>query len=134
MLVIFGMAYTFAAFFPALSTEFGATRGQTAIVFSLSGFIYFGIGAFSGLLADRIGPRPVILAGILLVAAALALTAFAGALWQIYLLYGLGLGIGVGLAYVPAIAGSCAGEGSPPASPSPASASARCWRRPSPAG
>lgn len=103
MMVIFGMAYTFAAFFPALSAEFGATRGQTALVFSLSGFIYFGIGAFSGMLADRIGPRPVILAGILLVAAALALTAFAGSLWQIYLLYGLGLGIGVGLAYVPAI-------------------------------
>jgi len=103
MMVIFGMAYTFAAFFPALSSEFGATRGQTAMVFSLAGFIYFGIGAFSGMLADRIGPRPVILAGILLVAAALALTAFARDLWQIYLLYGLGLGIGVGLAYVPAI-------------------------------
>lgn len=103
MMIIFGMAYTFAAFFPALAAEFGATRGQTALVFSLAGFIYFGIGPLSGALADRTGPRPVILAGILLVAAALALTAASGALWQIYLLYGLGLGIGVGLAYVPAI-------------------------------
>jgi MFS family permease len=103
MLVIFGMAYTFAAFFPALTAEFGATRGDTSLVFALAGFLYFSIGGASGALADRIGPRPVVLAGVALIAAALALTGLAARLWQVYALYGLGLGLGVGLAYVPAI-------------------------------
>lgn len=103
LLVIFGMAYSFAAFFPALAGEFGATRGDTSLVFALAGFLYFGIGGLSGALADRVGPKPVVVAGIVLIAAALALTGFAARLWQVYVLYGLGLGIGIGLAYVPAI-------------------------------
>lgn len=103
LLVIFGMAYSFAAFFPALTAEFGATRGDTSLVFALAGFLYFGIGGLSGAAADRIGPKPVVVAGIVLIAAALALTGFAERLWQVYALYGLGLGIGVGLAYVPVI-------------------------------
>ena len=103
MLVIFGMAYSFAAFFPALAEEFGATRGDTSLVFAVAGFLYFGIGGLSGALADRIGPKPVIAVGIVLIAAALAFTGVAARLWQVYVLYGLGLGIGIGLAYVPAI-------------------------------
>ncbi|WP_119422508.1 MFS transporter [Desertibaculum subflavum] len=103
LLVVFGMAYSFAAFFPALAAEFGATRGDTSLVFALAGFLYFGIGGISGAMADRFGPRPIVVAGILLVAVALALTGLAAKLWQVYALYGLGLGIGIGLAYVPAI-------------------------------
>ena len=103
LLVIFGMAYSFAAFFPALTAEFGATRGDTSLVFALAGFLYFGIGGISGALADRIGPKPVILVGIVLIALSLALTGLAARLWQVYALYGVGLGIGIGLAYVPAI-------------------------------
>ena len=103
LLVIFGMAYSFAAFFPALTAEFGATRGDTSLVFALAGFLYFGIGGISGALADRFGPKPIVVTGIVLIAIALALTGLAARLWQIYALYGLGLGIGIGLAYVPAI-------------------------------
>jgi len=45
----------FAAFFGALETEFGARRGETSLVFSISAFLYFQLGFPAGLIADRVG-------------------------------------------------------------------------------
>ena len=103
LFVVWGVAYSFAAFFPALEHEFAATRARTSLVFSVAGFIYFGIGGLSGIIADRFGPQRVILAGVIAMTAALALASAVGVLWQIYVLYGLGLGLGIGFAYVPAL-------------------------------
>ena len=36
MMTGFAVAYSFAAFFGALESEFGARRGETALVFSIS--------------------------------------------------------------------------------------------------
>lgn len=103
LFVGYGIAYSFAAFFHALRDEFGATRGEVSLVFAITGFLYFSLGAVSGPLADRIGPRRVVLGGVLLIGAGLLLASRAGELWQVYLTYGLGVGVGVGFAYVPAI-------------------------------
>jgi MFS family permease len=51
----YGVAFSFAAFFPYLQHEFGATRGTISLLFSLSGFFYFALGAVTGPLADRFG-------------------------------------------------------------------------------
>jgi MFS family permease len=40
------------------------------------------------MIADRVGPRPVVVGGLLLIAAGLVLAAGATSLWQIYLGYG----------------------------------------------
>ncbi|WBL34864.1 MFS transporter [Tepidiforma flava] len=103
LFVAFGAAYSFAAFFNALRDEFGATRSDISLVFALSGFLYFGLGAVTGLLADRLGPRRVIAAGIVCIAAGMAAASLAQAVWQVYLTYSLGVGVGVGLVYVPAV-------------------------------
>jgi MFS family permease len=99
----FGVAYSFAAFFHSLRDEFDATRGDVSLVFAITGFLYFTLGAVSGPLADRLGPQRVILAGVASIAAGLALASAAQALWQVYLTYSLGVGVGVGLVYVPAV-------------------------------
>ena len=104
MLTGYAVAYSFAAFFSALEGEFGARRGETALVFSISAFLYFLLGFPAGLIADRIGPRPMVIGGLLLVAIGLVAAAQASSLWQVYLGYGVGVGVGVGLAYVPSIA------------------------------
>jgi MFS family permease len=104
MMTGYAVAYSFAAFFGALETEFGARRGETALVFSIAAFLYFQLGFAAGLIADRTGPRPLVVGGLLLVAAGLLVAAQATSLWQIYLGYGLGVGVGVGLSYVPSIA------------------------------
>jgi MFS family permease len=104
MMTGYAVAYSFAAFFGALETEFGARRGETALVFSIAAFLYFQLGFPAGLIADRTGPRPLVVGGLLLVAAGLLVAAQATSLWQIYFGYGLGVGVGVGLSYVPSIA------------------------------
>lgn len=104
MLTGYAVAYSFAAFFGALESEFGARRGETALVFSISAFLYFQFGLPAGLIADRIGPRPMVIGGLMLVAVGLVVAARASSLWQIYVGYGLGVGVGVGFSYVPSIA------------------------------
>ncbi len=99
----FGAAYSFSAFVEALQQEFSASRGAVSLVFSLAGFLYFGLGVVTGPLADRWGSRPMALIGMTLVAAGLILAGFAESLMQVYLAYGLGVGLGVGCAYVPSV-------------------------------
>jgi MFS family permease len=99
----FGSAYTFSAFVVPLQREFGASRGSVSLVFSLAGFLYFGLGALSGPLADRWGARRLAVLGMLLVGTGLALASAARSIVEVYAAYGLGIGLGVGCAYVPAI-------------------------------
>lgn len=99
----FGSAYTFSAFIEPLEHAFAATRGSVSLVFSLAGFLYFGLGVISGPLADRWGARRVVAAGMALNGAGLALAGAARSLPEVYAAYGLGVGLGVGFAYVPAV-------------------------------
>ncbi|MEO6033486.1 MAG: MFS transporter, partial [Burkholderiaceae bacterium] len=102
--VIFGVAYSFAAFFESFGTEFNAQRADVSLVFGLSGLIYFVLGAGAGMLADRFGPRVVCCTGMLCIAAALFATSLAGSMTTVYLAYGVGIGIGIALVYTPSIA------------------------------
>jgi len=102
-LVGFGSAYTFSAFLESLQKDFGASRGSVSLVFSLAGFLYFGLGVLSGPLADRWGSRRLAVAGMVLVGLGLAVAGQAQSLAQIYLAYGLGVGLGVGASYVPVL-------------------------------
>lgn len=99
----FGSAYTFGAFVPSLQTEFSASRGSVSLVFSLAGFLYFGLGVLSGPLSDRWGSRALTVAGMTLVGLGLALAGMARSLTEVYIAYALGVGLGVGLSYVPVL-------------------------------
>jgi MFS family permease len=99
----FGCAYTFSAFVGELQRDFGASRGSVSLVFSLAGFLYFGLGIVSGPLADRFGSRRLAVAGMILTGLGLMAASAARSLPEVYVAYGLGVGLGVGCAYVPAI-------------------------------
>ncbi|MEO8059613.1 MAG: MFS transporter [Burkholderiales bacterium] len=101
--VIFGVAYSFAAFFGSFAHEFNASRAEVSLVFGLSGLLYFVLGAVGGLLADRFGPRRVTSAGMLCIAAALVAGSMARSMLELTLVYGVGLGVGIALVYTPAI-------------------------------
>jgi MFS family permease len=103
MLVGFSAAYSFAAFFTAFEAEFGASRGEIALVFSVAAFLWFLSGAPAGMLADRYGVRRVALAGVACLALVLWLASRAHSLGMLYLTYSIGIGLGVGLTYVPSI-------------------------------
>ena len=76
--VIFGVAYSFAAFFESFAVQFQATRAQVSLVFGLSGLLYFALGAFGGMLADRYGPARVTSAGMVCIALGLWATILLG--------------------------------------------------------
>ena len=102
--LIFGVSYSFAAFFESFAGEFAAQRADVSWIFGLSGFVYFVLGTLGGILADRFGPRLVCSAGMVLIALGLLLTSWAPALWMVYLSYGLLVGLGIAFVYTPSIA------------------------------
>jgi len=102
--VIFGVSYSFAAFFAPLASEFAAQRADVSWIFGLSGLVYFVLGTLGGILADRFGPRRVCSAGMVLIALGLLATSWATSLWMVYLCYGLLVGLGIAFVYTPSIA------------------------------
>lgn len=103
----FGTVYTFGAFFDAMADDLDAGRGSTALVFGVTLFLFFGFGVVSGPVADRFGPRRLVLGGAVLLASGLALTSRVDNVQLGYLTYGVGVGLGGGLIVTPmyAVAG-----------------------------
>ena len=102
--VIFGVSYSFAAFFENFAKEFAAQRADVSWIFGLCGLVYFVLGAGGGMLADRWGPRMVCMTGMVFIAMGLFLTSLAQSLATVYLSYGLLVGLGIALVYTPSIA------------------------------
>ena len=102
--VIFGVSYSFAAFFESFAKEFSAQRADVSWIFGLCGLVYFVLGALGGMLADRWGPRLVCMAGMGFMALGLFLTSLAQNLSTVYLSYGLLVGLGIAFVYTPSIA------------------------------
>lgn len=104
LFTVFGVAYSFGEFFGPMEQEFGSTRSATAFFFSITTFAYFALGSVTGRIADRIGPRPIMIFGAFAMVIGLLLTAEVSSLRQGYLTYGLGVGLGVACCYVPIVA------------------------------
>jgi MFS family permease len=97
----FGTVYSFGAFFDAMAADFGSGRSATALVFSLTLLLFFGFGAISGPLADRFGPRVMVVAGAVLFCSGLLGTSRVGSVGLGYVTYGLGVGMGCGCWVTP---------------------------------
>lgn len=103
MFVGFACAYSFSAFFPEMQREFSASRANVSLVFSIGGASYFILGAISGPLADRYGPRWICAFGMVLLGAGMVFAGNAPDLASVYWGFGIGIGIGVGFSYVPSV-------------------------------
>ena len=104
MFVVYGIVYSFGAFFDSMAEDFGTGKGATALMFSITTAWYFGLGLVSGKAADRFGPRPVLLVAAGMLGLALVATSRVQSIWVGYVTYGLGVGIAVACAYVPMVA------------------------------
>ena len=101
--VTYGVSTPLAAygvFLPVFAETFGWSRGAISAALSinllLGGIAGFGIGA----LADRHGPRVMLVLTVILAGGAFALVSTISALWQLYLLVGVLGGIGMSSFYL----------------------------------
>ena len=101
--VTFGISTPLAAFgvfLPVFAETFGWSRGAISTALSinlvLGGLAGLGIGA----LADRHGPRVLLVPTVALAGAAFALVSTVGALWQLYLFIGVLGGLGMSSFYL----------------------------------
>ena len=101
--LIFGVSYSFAAFFKSFGAEFAAQRADVSMVFGLTGLVYFSLGIVGGMLADRFGPRVVCSTGMVFIAGSLLAASLATSLQAVYWSYGVGIGVGIALVYTPSI-------------------------------
>jgi MFS family permease len=84
-----GLYFSFSVFLVPLVDEFRWSRGLTAGALSLSTVVQGLLAPIAGILVDRHGPRPVILAGAVLLSAASLMTSTIRTPWELYVYTGL---------------------------------------------
>jgi MFS family permease len=102
-LITYGMATPLASygvFLPILAERFGWSRGAISAALSINLLVGGVAGFAAGALADRYGPRLILVVTSITAGAAFALVALVGALWQLYLLVGLLGGVGMSSFYL----------------------------------
>lgn len=102
--VVFGVIYSFGVFLKPMADEFHASTAAASGFFSITAVIQYSLGAFTGRLTDRFGPRRIVTVGAVAFGLGLGLTALSNHLWFGYLAYGIGVGIGAACCYVPTLA------------------------------
>jgi MFS family permease len=87
--VAYGLFFSFSVFFVPLVEEFRWSRGLTAGALSVSAVVQGLCAPLAGIVADRFGSRPVIVAGVIVLAAASMLASTIQTPWHLYLYTGL---------------------------------------------
>lgn len=102
--VSFGVTYSFGVFLKPLELEFHVNHAAMSVLFATITGLSFFLAPFTGELADRYGPRPVVAAGAVLMGAGLVLTAQMHSFALVLVTYGGGLGAGAACVYIPSVA------------------------------
>jgi MFS family permease len=102
--VTLGTVYSFGSFFESMADDFGTGKGETAVVFGVTTFAFFWLSLITGRLADRFGPRPVLLAAAASLFAGMMVTSNVNSIALGYVTYGAGAGLAGACAYIPMVA------------------------------
>jgi MFS family permease len=82
------LSFTFGVFLKSLSQEFGWSRAQISLAFSLSTLVLSGILPFIGKLVDRFGARKVIVPSALFFGlCVMSFSLLSASLWHFYVIY-----------------------------------------------
>lgn len=91
-----GVRSSFGVFVQPLQHEFGWDRAAISVTAVLSMILYGALGPLAGRLADRYGPKRVLVVGILLAGAGALASSTMTRLWQFHVYYGFITSIGAG--------------------------------------
>ena len=103
MAIVYGAYNSFGVFFESLLTDFGWTRTTISGALSLSWIMQGVLSIIMGRLTDRFGPRVVLTICGFLIGLGYLLMSQIGAIWQLYLFYGVIIGSGMGGSWVPMV-------------------------------
>jgi MFS transporter, OFA family, oxalate/formate antiporter len=99
------LMHAYPVYLVAFIEDFGWSRAETSIAYSVSQLVGGVSAPLVGMLVDRLGPRRLLLIGSVLLGIGLCASAFVTALWQIVLLYGIVMTLGANclglVAFVP---------------------------------
>lgn len=96
-------SFSFGVFFTPLVTEFGWSRAVTSGVMSAVRVVEAVAAPLAGFLIDRVGPRRVILFGVVLMGGGYVALSLANGLVMVYLVYGFAVGVGIAAGFsIPA--------------------------------
>ena len=98
-----GSLYAWSVFVAPLEKEFGWTRAETSLVFTIAVVTFAITFIFGGRLQDRRGPRSAALIGAVLVSLGFLLTSATSSLTYLYLVFGVIVGAGNGFGYATPI-------------------------------
>ena len=102
--IAIGAMFSLAVFLQPITQATGWSHTEVSAAMTI-GFLAMGAAGFGwGALSDRIGPRPVVLAGAILLGLGLFLTSRAQSPLQFQLAFGLLVGIAIGSFFSPMIA------------------------------
>ena len=100
----YGVYYAYSVFLVALLREFGWSRSVLAGAFSIFSLVHGAANPVLGWIGDRIGPRRLIMAGGVLLAAALWVDSLIESRWHLYAAFGVLTAAGVSTAgWTPAV-------------------------------
>jgi len=85
----YALRNAFSVFYPAIVADFGWSRGNTAIMFSLSILVYGLLSPITGGLVDKHKPQFLVALGVVVLSGCIALCSLATQQWHFYLLYGV---------------------------------------------
>ena len=102
--IVFGVFFSFGAFFKPMAAQFGASHAAASTVFAITACLSNLLGVVGGHLGDRFGPRRVMLVGAITIGVGLIATSRIDRLWIAYFTYGIGVGVGIAFTYVPVLA------------------------------
>ncbi len=102
--LILGLLYAWSIFVVPLEKQFGWSRAQTSLAFTIS-IIFFVVGmVLGGRHTDKKGPRAVVSIGAALLTAGFFLASLAESLTTLYISYGVLCGFGIGYANISPMA------------------------------
>jgi MFS family permease len=99
-IIAHGAQYTFGIFFKPLLAQFGWTSAATSGAFSLYLVLWGFLSIFVGRLNDKFGPRLVVTVCGFFLGLGYLLMSQIGAIWQLYLFYGVIIAVGMSGAWV----------------------------------
>jgi len=98
-----GIDGTYGLFLTEMCSDLEWGRAAVSGAYSLFAVTSCLLSMLAGRLSDRYGPKPVLMASVIIMGVGYALMFTVTELWQLYLFYGVVIGVGIGLGWVPAV-------------------------------